>query len=118
MKTKTLILAVLVLGIFSTSSIYAESVSNKQSSDKQLTDTIESQFQNFPLQDLMVYRERSNVKVEFEINSYNELSNIHINGSNSDLVNYVAEQLTQAPIKVSPNFEHKKYSVNILCILR
>jgi hypothetical protein len=118
MKTTTLILAALMFGILSTSSINAGSISEKQSNNKQLKEKIESLFQNIPLQDLMVVREKCSLEVNFEINSNNELANIQINGKNSELVRYALNELMQAPIKVNPSFEHKKYSVNILCILR
>ena len=118
MKTTTLILVALMFGIFSTSSINAGSILEKQSTNKQLSEKIESVFQNIPLEDLMIFREKCNLEVNFEINNNNELTNIHINGSNQELVRYALNELSKSSVKVSPSFEHKKYSINILCILR
>jgi Na+-transporting NADH:ubiquinone oxidoreductase subunit NqrC len=94
MKTTTLILVALVLCFFCTISINAVTVLEKQSTEKQLTDTLKSLFQNIPLEDLMVQRERSNIRVNFEINSNNELTNIQIDGSNPELNRYAFNELT------------------------
>jgi len=118
MKITTLILAAFLLGIFSSSAMNAESTAENQSSKEELSETIKTVLQNIPLQDLMLTHERCKLNVYFEINNDNEITNIQINGSNPELVHYALNELKQAPIKVSPLIEHKKYNVNIQCILR
>ena len=118
MKITTLILAAFLLGIFGTSAMNAESTAEKQSSKEELKETIKTAFQNIPLQDLMLTKERCNLEINFEVNRDNELANIKIKGTNQELVHYALYELNHAQIKVSPCIDHKKYSVIIQCILR
>lgn len=118
MKTKILILAALVIGIFFNTSINAGSGLEKENNETMLTQTFETLFQNAPLQDLMDYYEKCKINVKFRINANHEISNIRVAGNNSEMVNYVTMKLSQTPIKVNPSFEQKGYTISLYFILR
>jgi hypothetical protein len=118
MKTTTLILAALIFGIFTTTSLNAESKFETRKTEKQLTKTIEAIFQDTPLEDFMDSNSKSVLNVKFTINNNDEIEVSQVEGDNPYFVKYAKSKLAEMSLKADPGYEHKNYSITLVFVLR